>query len=42
MIVYPKTKNGEVLDYGVVTSAYGRRNNNLQNLINKSGIYYIN
>ena len=42
MIVYPKSKNGEVLDYSVVTSAYGRRNKNLQNLINKSEIYYIN
>lgn len=42
VLLNPKTKNGEVLDYGVVTSAYGRRNNNLQNLINKSEIYYIN
>lgn len=32
----------EVLDYGVITSAYGRRKNNLQNLIDKSKIYYIN
>lgn len=32
----------EVLDYGVITSAYGRRKNNLQNLIDKSKNYYIN
>lgn len=42
VLLNPKTKTGEVLDYAVITSAYGRREGNLQNLINKSKIYYIN
>lgn len=42
VLLNPKTKNGEILDYAVITSAYGRRSNNLQNLLNKSEIYYIN
>ena len=42
VLLNPKTKNGEILNYAVITSAYGRRSGNLQNLINKSTIYYIN
>ena len=36
-----KTKTGEVLDYGVVTSAYGRRKSNVQGLLNRSEILYL-
>ena len=42
LLINPKTKNGEILDYAVITSAYGRRKGNLQNLINRSRIYYVN
>lgn len=42
VLLNPKNKNGEILDYGVITSAYGRRTSNLQNLINTSKIYYVN
>ncbi len=38
LLVKPKSKNGEILDYAVITSAYGRRTSNLQNLINQSRI----
>ena len=41
VLLNPKTKNGEILDYAVITSAYGRRNRNIQNLIDKSKIYYV-
>lgn len=41
LLLHPETKTGEILDYGVVTSAYGRRLNNAQNLINSSNIRYI-
>ncbi len=41
MLLHPTTKTGEILDYGVVTSAYGRRTNNAQNLIDTSNIRYI-
>ena len=37
-----KTKSGEILDYAVITSTYGRRVNNVQNLIDKSDVYYVN
>jgi len=42
LLLSPKTKSGEILDYAVITSAYGRTKNNLQNMINKAKIYYIN
>ena len=42
LLIVPKNKNGEILDYAVFTSAYGRRKNNLQNLIDKSLMYYVN
>ncbi len=42
VLLNPKTQSGEILDYAVITSAYGRRVSNLQNLINNSKIYYIN
>ena len=41
LLLYPENKNGEILDYAVITSAYGRRKNNVQNLINSSEIYYV-
>ena len=41
MILHPETKTGEILDYGVVSSAYGRRVNNAQNLINTSNVRYV-
>jgi len=41
LLLHPESKTGEVLDYGVITSAYGRRKNNTQNLINRSRIRYI-
>lgn len=41
LLVNPKNKNGENLNYAVITSAYGRRTSNLQNLINQSRIYYV-
>jgi hypothetical protein len=41
MLLHPTTKTGEILDYGVVTSAYGRRKSNAQNLIDSSNIRYI-
>ena len=42
VLLNPKTKSGDVLDYAVITSAYGRRARNLQNLINTSKIHYVN
>ena len=42
VLLSPKTKSGEILDYAVITSAYGRNKNNLQNMINKAKIYYVN
>ncbi len=42
LLYNPKNGNGEILDYSVITSAYGRNTNNLQNLINSSKIYYVN
>ena len=42
LLLNPATKTGEVLDYMVITSAYGRGANNLQNLIDRSRIYYVN
>ena len=41
VLIDPKDRNGEVLDYIAVTSAYGRRKGNIQNLIDNSTIYYI-
>ena len=41
LLLNPKTKTGEILEYAIITSAYSRRVNNIQNLINKSPIYYI-
>ena len=41
MLLHPESKTGEVLDYGVITSAYGRKLNNAQSLINRSNIRYI-
>ena len=41
LLLHPETRTGEVLDYGVVTSAYGRRVNNAQNLIDTSIVRYI-
>ena len=41
-LLSPRNNSGEVLDYAVITSAYGRRAGNIQNLINGSTIYYIN
>ena len=41
VLLNPETKNGDILDYAVITSAYGRRKSNLQNLINESKIYYV-
>ena len=42
VLLNPKTRSGEILDYAVITSAYGRRSGNVQNLINNSTIYYVN
>lgn len=42
LLLNPKNKNGEILDYAVITSAYGRRIGNIQGLIDKSKIYYVN
>ena len=42
VLLNPKTKSGEVLDYAVITSAYGRRVGNLQHMIDNSTIYYVN
>lgn len=42
VLLSPKTKSGEILDYAVITSAYGRTKNNLQNMINRAKIYYVN
>lgn len=42
VLLNPKTKSGEILDYAVITSAYGRRSGNVQNLIDNSKIYYVN
>ncbi|MBQ8975256.1 MAG: hypothetical protein IJ072_05995 [Oscillospiraceae bacterium] len=41
MALHPTTRTGEILDFGVITSAYGRRKNNAQNLIDSSHIRYI-
>ncbi|MBO4331208.1 MAG: hypothetical protein J5827_03950, partial [Oscillospiraceae bacterium] len=41
MLLHPETKTGEVLDYGVVTSAYGRRVNNTKGLIERSNIRWV-
>ena len=41
MLLHPTTKTGEVLEYGVVTSAYGRRKSNAQSLIDSSAVRYI-
>lgn len=41
LLLNPKNKNGEILDYAVITSAYSRRTNNIQNLINTSTINYV-
>lgn len=42
LLLNPKNKSGEILDYAVITSTYGRRTNNLQNLLDSSQIYYVN
>ncbi len=42
VLLNPENKDGEVMDFAVVTSVYGRRTQNLQNLIDKSKIYYVN
>lgn len=42
LLLNPKNKSGEILDYAVITSAYGRRTNNLQNLLDSSQIYFVN
>lgn len=42
VLLKPETKSGDILNYAVITSAYGRGKNNLQNLINRSKIYYVN
>ena len=42
VLLDPTTKSGSVLDYAVITSAYGRRKSNLQHLVNNSEIYYVN
>ena len=41
LLLNPKTKSGEIMDYAVITSTYGRRTNNVQNLIDSSVIYYV-
>ncbi len=42
LLLNPQNKSGEILDFAIVTSAYSRRKNNVQNLINESEIYYVN
>lgn len=42
LLLNPKNKSGEILNYAVITSTYGRRTNNLQNLLDSSQIYYVN
>lgn len=42
LLLNPQNKSGDILDYTVITSAYGRRTNNLQNLIDSSQIYFVN
>ncbi len=42
LLLNPQNKSGDILDYAVITSAYGRRTNNLQSLMDNSRIYYIN
>ena len=42
LLLNPKNKSGEILDYAVITSTYGRRTNNIQNLLDSSQIYYVN
>ena len=42
LLLNPQNKSGDILDYTVITSAYGRRMNNLQNLIDSSQIYFVN
>lgn len=41
VLLKPKSKRGEILDYAVATSAYGRNVRNVQYLIDNSPIYYI-
>ena len=41
VLLKPKSKRGEILDYAVATSAYGRKAGNVQYLIDNSPIYYI-
>ena len=41
MILHPETKTGEILDYGVISSTYGRRRNNAQSLIDSSNIRWV-
>ena len=40
LLLNPQNKSGDILDYAVITSAYGRRTNNLQSLMDNSRIYY--
>ena len=42
LLLNPQNKNDDILDYAVITSAYGRRTNNLQSLMDNSRSYYIN
>ena len=42
LLLNPQNKSGDIFDYAVITSAYGRRTNNLQSLVDNSRIYYIN
>lgn len=42
LLLNPQNKSGDILNYAVITSAYGRRTNNLQSLMDNSRIYYIN
>lgn len=41
LLVDPKNKSGMIQDFGIITSAYGKKLNNLQKLINNSNIRYI-
>lgn len=41
-LLNPQNKSGEDPDYAVITSVYGRRTNNLQNLLDSSQIYFVN
>lgn len=41
LLLNPQNKSGDILDYAVITSAYGRRTNNLQSLMDNSRIYYL-